>query len=136
MDRAGGLNITIDAAAPNTVGTHQTVLIQCTAENKLNELYLDLFILQNTANIQVKTVFTVTAGETFNYTFPNATENDPLQLVLQSLAGVAFPPFLSFDNDTSTLVFFPDVNKIGSTFSFNTIFLKKDTLNVLQKFKM
>lgn len=77
-----GLNISINAKLNYTVGFHQTVIRQCTPQNRLNELFINVNILQNTANIQLQTEFEVFVGKSFNYTFPNTTDNDPLMLVL------------------------------------------------------
>ena len=129
-----GWNLTIDAFTNKTVGFHQTYFLQCTDENILNELYQDIEILQNSANIKLQTQFEISIGESINYTLPNATDDDPLQLVIEQLSGYDFPEFVQYDNTTSTLMMFPGTENGGTIYKFAVVVREKATEDTLSSY--
>jgi hypothetical protein len=123
----GTLDLTIFATDNDTVGNYSTVIRTCTANNELEDLEFQFFVLNNTANINLQTNFEIEVDQVFNYTFPNNTDaNNPLMIVIDALKMGDFPPFLKFDNDTNTLMFFPEAGTEGAKYSFSTIFMDKN----------
>ena len=98
------------------VGTQKTILRSCDALDRLLEMNLYVEVLSNTYPEFVsepETAFTVAVDDVYEYQLPAVTNpvgNDEPEVYVGYVEEQAdqYPPFLHFNNDTSTITLKPD----------------------------
>ena len=97
----------------------------CSFYDQLLELYLDVEVKSNTYPDfvdELETNWVLNVGDIFEYRLPKLSDrerNDVPEVYISGLPNQVFPPFVSFNNATNTLVFRPDDLKYqGYTHNF------------------
>jgi hypothetical protein len=94
-------------------GKRRTILRGCSRFDALVELYLYVNVVKNTYPDFVKeieTSWTLSVGDNVQYKLPqlrDAESNDVPEVYINNMTNQPYPPFLYYDNDTTTLSFSP-----------------------------
>jgi len=119
-------------------GNQRTILRGCSSYGELSELYLHVNVEKNTYpdfEKEIETSWNLNRGETLKYRLPKLVDeekNDIPELYINAMADQEYPPFLSYENSTQTLIFKPDsIWHQGKTFYFRIIVKEKNSDTVL-----
>lgn len=124
----------------DAVGVQKTVIRNCNALQRLLELNLYVNVLSNTYpdfTEEIETTYTLTVGDVFYKKLPPVVDkegnDDPeVRLDVMEAQEDKYPPFLTFENNTNTLIMRPDSKYYaGQTYYFTIIVKEKNSETVL-----
>lgn len=134
-DRQGTIFVQTDSQEAE--GTSRTILRGCSRFDKIAELYLYVKVLKNTYpdfKTEIETSWTLSVGQEFKYKLPELKDeegNDTPELYINKMPDQEYPPFLAYENDTSTLIFTPhSIWYQGKTYYFRIVVKEKNSNTV------
>jgi len=133
-------SILIHTDEDSAVGSHQVVLRDCNALERLLELNLYINITDQSYPVPVtdiKTSFNLNNGDTLSYRIPKLVspgniDTPEVYVTTMTAQEDKYPPFLSYMNNTQTIVLFPNSTQVsGRTFYFSIIVKQMHSDSVL-----